>query len=245
MSLKTYNTLSLAPSKLQASLWMTQRVLLTPQELQKLFHSLPQFFLFSLSSVGPVESFALEKSMFLENYEAFFSTLYEQKDPRFQVHKKKLTVAMTADLDALHLVQASQDKYLVHLHRPVVVIGLSVFHYDAQAHKVMFSDHQQSAMRIGLEFKFPQFYQDPKTLQPVKHFTDKSNLNTQIFKAIQKWSRDHTQVLFLKSLNHPDLKLTPGCKIGNEALALSQKYDDFRQQRWSLTAARSASDVCV
>jgi len=245
MSLKTYNSASLAPSKLQASLWMTQRVLLTPQELQELFDSLPQFFLFSLSAIGPQERFALKRSTFLENYEAFFATLFEHKDARFQFHKKQLTVAMTADLDALHLVQAAQDKYLIHLHQPVIVIGLSVFHYDAESSKVMFTDHLQASIRVGLEFKFPQFYQDPKTMQPVKHFTDKTHLNTQLYKALQKWIRDHTKVLFLKSQNSLDLRLTPGCKIGDKAIERFGKFADFYQDGWRLCAARGASGACV
>lgn len=229
MTLKLNTDLLPAPTKLQASLWMSQRFLLTPKELQELFATLPCFQLYSLSHVGSKEGFYLSKEIFLELYSAYFASLFQKKDGSFYKFKKQLTVAMTCESETLYLTEPASGTFLIQIQKPTLVIGPCIFHYDASAKKIMYADHTTNAIRLGLEIKFPQFYQDPLTMQPVKHFTDPNNSNTKLFKAIQKWCRDHAKVVFLEKMESGE-RFSPACKIGNNCLVLLERCFDLQSQ---------------
>jgi hypothetical protein len=228
MNPKLDTSFSLPPSKLQASLWMSQRVLLTPEELIDLFGFLPSFELYSLSHVGSKEGFHVSKERFLELYKAFFMSFFHKKDMSFYTFKKQLTVGMTCKEYTLYLTEPSSGPFLIHMQEPSVVIGPCVFHYDNAAKKILYADHMTNAMRMGLEFKFPQFYQDPQTLQPVKHFTDPSNPNTRLFKGLQKWCRENAKVVFLEK--DAEERFSPGCKVGNQCLDQLSNFFDLQMQ---------------
>lgn len=229
MTLKLDTDLLPAPTKLQASLWMSQRFLLTPKELQELFATLPCFNLYCLSHVGSKEGFYLSKESFLELYSAFFASLFQKKDALFYKFKKQLTVALTCESETLYLTEPTKDIFLIHIQKPTLVIGPCIFHYDASAKKIMYADHKTNAIRLGLEVKFPQFYQDPVTLQPVKHFTDPNNSNAKLFKAIQKWCRDHAKVVFLEKKDAGE-RFSPACKVGKNCLSDMEKCFDVISQ---------------
>jgi hypothetical protein len=227
MNPKLDTSFSVPPSKLQASLWMSQRVLLTPDELIELFDFLPSFELYNLAHVGSKEGFHITKELFLECYKAFFMSFFHQKDASFYTFKKQLTVAMIGEEETLYLTEPSSGTFLIHMQKPSVVIGPCIFHYDSAAKKILYADHKTQAIRMGLEFKFPQFYQDPQTLQPVKHFTDLSNPHTRLFKALQKWCREHAKVVFLEK--KPEERFSPGCKVGNQCLEQLSNFFDLQR----------------
>lgn len=232
MTLKLDTDLLPPPAKLQASLWMSQRFLLTPKELEELFATLPCFHLYSLSHVGSKEGFYLTRESFLECYSAYFRSLFEKKDVSFYKFKKQLTVAMTCESETLYLTEPAKDTFLIHIQKPTLVIGPCIFHYDASAKKIMYADHKTKAIRLGIEIKFPQFYQDPVTLQPVKHFTDPNNSNTKLFKALQKWGRNHTKVVFLENKESHE-RFSPACKVGHYCLAEVERCFDVQSQRYT------------
>ena len=227
MSLKLDKDFDTAPVKLQASLWNSQRILLTPKELATLFQVLPYFEMFALSYTGPKEGFYQSKEQILNTYTAYFESLFSKKDALFHNYKKKLTLALSAQEDALYLTQPAENMYLIHMHKPVLYCTLCVLHYDSLSKKVVYADHQTKAMRLGLEIKFPKFYQDPNTLQPIHHLKDATNPNTRLFKALQKWSRDHAQVVFFESQETGD-RYCPACKIGKESLELLKNMADLQ-----------------
>lgn len=226
MSLKLDKDFETAPVKLKASLWNSQRILLTPKELERLFQDMPPFEMFALSFTGPKEGFYQTKEQVLKIYTAYFESLFSKKDRSFHQYKKQLTLAWTAQADALYLSQPSTALHLIHMCRPVVYCTLCVLHYDSLSKKILYSDHGEKAMRLGLEIKFPKFYQDPTTLQPIHHLKDSKNPNTRLFKALQKWCRDHAQVVFFETKDTKE-RYCPACKVGQESLHLLQNMADL------------------
>ncbi len=109
-----------------------------------------------------------------------------------------------------------------------------MFHYDSHEKKIMYADHKTNSIRMGLEIKFPQFYQDPQTLQPVKHFTDPNNSNTKLFKALQKWCREKAKVVFLEKIEGND-RFCPACKVGLDCLVDVEKCSDLKEQGYKAT----------
>jgi hypothetical protein len=167
----------------QGSKFLKIQVLCDREELKALFERLGEFWLFHLTGLGDGEPIGQER--FLEEYGKWVEGLKRGEVVEDGELKKVLAAALTKDLNALWKQEAG-GKFLVKMARPVVQVQAHFFTYSAI--DGVFRPMTMGAGSIfwGLQFSFPQIYQDPKTMEFFE--TD-----LQLFEEIRRWMRDFTR----------------------------------------------------
>jgi hypothetical protein len=196
MTLDPLSALPMASIKnersVQASKWMHIRVLLDVSELQELLtHSAPCF-LVNIASVCGKDQMLTTPEQLIKIYADYIVALQQGGRQHIQSYKKQLCCALSRTLDPFYLIQLQVEKFLVKLKTPAIRMQQFHFHYIADQDDFLTTYNLDHSISWGLELSFPQFYQDPETCLPVEIFKDVIHPNTQLFKAMQKWMRDHT-----------------------------------------------------
>jgi hypothetical protein len=209
----------------QASKWLYQRVLLSGVEMKNLFELLGAPFFFFLSKKGRQEDLVCFFDQFLKNYESYLTSLkFEEK----RVDKKDFFLAISKDLDPFYLMELNQQECVVKFKRPVILVELFSFHYLPNQDKFIEGAHLENEIRFGLQFSFPQFYQDFFTRKAVEHYKDEECENTLYFKSLQRALREISEPLHLK---HPCGKpQRVSYRIGFGCKELIEKHQDIKRQ---------------
>ncbi len=156
------------------SKWIKIQVLLDLSEMEELIRHLQPFYCLDTSRV--VSSFEHD---FLEDYKLYL------KDLKTPVR----SCIWTTSLDPLYAMKVGEDKYLIKSLLPTIQIQAHQFFYsdlDKKFHPMVLS---KESISWGIQFSYPQLYQDPKT----QAFHKCSDLpNTQLFLKLTKWLREYS-----------------------------------------------------
>lgn len=196
---------------MQATKWLKLPLFLSPEEIKALFESLGKIHIVPLSGVFRNGMEELSPSGYEALYRTYLEALYrgEPASP-----DKKLISAWTLDLDAIQVTPVASG-VLVKPRLPVVQVQPYWLNYsttDEKFHEMAFS---RESLSWGLQFSFPQLFQEPAHLEILK-VQEPDFPNAGLFKKIQRFSRAATvPTPFLlpngSSLNHP-------CRIGKAFL---------------------------
>jgi hypothetical protein len=172
----------------QGSKFLKIQVLCDAQELEALFDLIEPFWLFPLT--GLTDGMAISREKFLQTYNIWIEGLKKGKIPTDTELRSVLAAALTKDLDALWMQKVPNDKYLIKIAKPIV---------HAQAHYFTYSSIDEvfrpmtmgiNSIFWGIQFSFPQVYQDPKTMALLEV---EDSVNADLFQSIRKWSREYTR----------------------------------------------------
>lgn len=196
MTLDLLNTLPITAMKnersAQASKWMHVRALLDVSELQELLMQSVPCFLVNIASVCSKDQMLTTSEQLINIYAGYIAALQQGDRQHIQSYKKQLCFALSKTLDIFYLMQLQAEKFLIKPKIPAIRMQQFHFHYIADQDDFVTTYNLDHSISWGLEWSFPQFYQDPETYLPVEIFKDSTHPNTQLFKSIQKWMRDHT-----------------------------------------------------
>lgn len=172
----------------QGSKYLKFQVLCDAEELRTLFESIQPCWLFLLTGVGDGKAITTEK--FLAEYSSWVELLKQGKLPTDSQLRQILAAALTAELDALWKQEVPGSRFIVKMAKPVVQVQAHFFTYsDLDG---VFRPNTMGAKNIfwGLQFSFPQIYQDPKTMEllEVEEFP-----NAELFQKIKHWVREYTR----------------------------------------------------
>jgi hypothetical protein len=224
---------------LHASKWQHLRMLVSVCEFQALLERLGACYFVNVAKVCKVEESFVTKEKLLELYEQYLKALKEEKAFEDHSYKQQFSLALSSDLTPFYLMQVREEEVLVKLKTPAIRMQLFNFHYIEEENKFVFTQYRQESIPWGLEFSFPQFYQDPDTCQPVEILKDKQHPNTQLFKLIQQWMRDFTSPTAF--MIHQNKQVAP-FRLGKKCLMWINEYPSLRKQGlqvWDHHAHRS------
>lgn len=222
---------------LQASKWMYIRMLLDPEELIDLFSKITPAFLLNISTVCRYNSIMTSTQELIDVYTQYIQSLQEGRG--YQDYTKALSWALSSTLDPFYLMQLQEERFLVKLKKPVIRMQHFHFHYIFEQHSFILTHHAEHSIAWGLEFSFPQFYQDAHTCLPVEVFKNHHYPNTQVFKMMQKWVRDYTvPVPFIMDGNK---KVAP-FRLGKKCFKWIHLYPDLRKRGLAVYAHRNHHD---
>jgi len=188
----------------QAAKWLKVQALLDGVELQQLLEALMPHELFPLSGTYALEQLPLKN--FVPEYRGWIEQLQQGVVPQPMLK----ALCLTRDPEAIWLQQMPNSLYAVKPCRPYIQI---------QVHCMQYSDGQFRSMTFGpetifwgLQFAFPQVYQDPKTGQ----FVDEDlGPNEVVFRDLRRWVREYTtptpMLVDGKQINLP-VRLGKNCK---------------------------------
>ena len=189
----------------QGAKWLKIQVLCDGDELEDLFARLAPFWIFPLT--GVVDGLPIQPEVFLAEYRNWMLDLQRGMVPSDGVLRRLLACAFTEDLSALWLQRVTRG-YLVKIAKPVVQVQAHFFSYSPLDGVFRSMSLGQDSIFWGLQWSFPQVYQDPKTMEI--HEGGRGEL----FRKIQLWMRDRTRptpwIIEGKQVN-TSMRLGKGC----------------------------------
>lgn len=174
----------------QGSKWLKIQVLCDQEELKRLFDRLSPFKIYSLTGLKDLEQVSLSQEQFLEEYGSWIEGLKKGVVPSDAQLKKLLAAAFTRRSEALWLQQVSGNRYLVKIGEPVIQVQAHAFSYSPIDEVFRPLSMGSRSIFWGIQFSYPQVYQDPKTLDILEN---EESLNNELFQIIRQWMRDETK----------------------------------------------------
>lgn len=170
----------------QGSKYLKYQVLCDPAELETLFKEF--FHLYRLTGLN--DGMPLSQAEFLDEYSRWIEGLKEGKIPTDAQLKKILACAMTADLEALWLQPVPGNRFMTKIAKPLIQIQAHFFTYSSIDGVFRPMSMGPESVFWGLQFSFPQIYQDPKTFELLEV---EESINTDLFEKVKRWVRDTTR----------------------------------------------------
>lgn len=186
---------TVAEKPLQASKWLQSQALLSKEELEDLFKFLEESFNFYLYPCGVVcskEKGEISKTEFVEAYGKYINSLKHGETPDLAFYRTVFSPAMTITTDALFTIPVGEDRQIIRISRPVIQLQAHNIDYstvDKKFHSMVFGI---DSIAWGLQFSYPQLFQDNETKQVEIIKKNQTFPNTALFQLLQKWMRQHT-----------------------------------------------------
>lgn len=206
----------------QGSKWLKIQVLCELEEMNALCELLRPFWIFPLT--GVVNGDPIEEETFLSHYALWIEELKRGKVPEEKELKKVLACAFTDDLEALWL-QKVKEGFLVKIGKPVVQVQSHYFTYSTLDSVFRPMSMGKGSIFWGLQFSFPQIYQDPKTMEFIELGRQKHSL----FQKIQTWSREYTRAT--PFIDPTGKKVNSSIRIGKKALCWMSQHPQLIEQK--------------
>jgi hypothetical protein len=181
-----------AAPPLQASKWLKCPVLMDMDEMQALFTVLGDFGIFMTSSVLSNQEGLLDPQVFLNKYNDYIEDLKQGKLPIEGEIRPFFTSSFSIDPKALYFVPLSSSQRLLKIQQPVIQLQHHKFDYSPLDGKFRSMVLGPSSIFWGIQFSYPQLYQDPSTFQVQQVAEGDAFPNTALFRALQRWVRHHT-----------------------------------------------------
>lgn len=175
-----------------ASKWLSVALLVNAHEMQSLFQTLGTVYIYNVGSITKRGEGVITSEAFLSGYERYVHALRNGKIPEDSSYRTLFSSAMTVKEDHVYALHVGEEGQLIRIAKPIVQIQAHNLDYstaDGQFRPMVFG---MNSVLWGIQFSYPQLYEDPKTHAPIKVEDNASFPNTSLFKAIQKWARENT-----------------------------------------------------
>jgi hypothetical protein len=172
----------------QGSKYLKYQVLCDAEELKNLFVRLEKFSIYPLTGLGSGEP--IDQAHFCEVYGSWIEELKQGRVPSDAELRKLLACTFIADTDSLWKQEIPGGRYIVKMGKPVIQVQAHFFTYSPL--DAVFRPMTMGSNNIfwGLQFSFPQIYQEPKTMELLE--VDES-AEAELFQKIKQWVRDETR----------------------------------------------------
>jgi hypothetical protein len=177
---------------LRVSKWIKVQLLLESCEMKELFEQLSPFEIYCVSEVVDEKRAKISHQEFLEGYGVYIQTLKEGKVPDERVLKRLLSSVFTLSSDLLYGLEVGSGRWLVKALKPVIQLQLHHFFVSSVDQKFHSMTLGADSISWGVQFSYPQLYQDPKTHAFSKVVSSPDFPNTQLFLRLMQWIRKRT-----------------------------------------------------
>ena len=165
----------------QGSKWLKFQLLCDVEELSLLFNQLATSSLFLLTGVN--DGKPIPQAFFLEKWGKWIDGLKRGEIPSTEELRTLFASVLTDDLNALWLQEVTNG-YLLKLRKPVVHLQAHFFTYSSVDRIFRPMSMGQGSIFWGIQFSWPQIYQDPKSMQ----FCETGR--EFIFEVVRNWVRE-------------------------------------------------------
>lgn len=176
----------------QVSKWMKVQVLLSAEEMDFLLQELGKIHFVIVSEPVVPDQAILTPEKFSETYRRYVEVLERGMEPVAREFRAPFSSAMSRDLRPFYAIPVTQEKLLIKPKEPIIQLQAHSFLYSElkqEFHPMVFG---QKSISWGLQFSYPQWYQDGKTFQIHRVNTEASFRNTSLFSELMKWMRRFT-----------------------------------------------------
>ncbi len=224
-------------ASLQASKWLKVQVMLDADEMRGLIQALDPLFFVNVSQPVSADQTTISPSDFLTAYSEYVLQLQQGTVPSAETFRRFFSCALTSTLDAFYALKVGEEKYLIRPSIPVIQLQAHHFFYsdlDGKFHPMVLSEESIS---WGIQFSYPQLFQDPTTRQIVKVTSEFPN--TPVFSLLMKWVRNATlPTPFIIG----DRRVNSPIRVGKQSLAWLNTHPQLKQRGIGLYDHRTALD---
>ena len=174
---------------MQASKWLKIAVLADAQELAQLFSQAADAKLIPFGQVVDAKDTLVSLDSWLATYSGWIEELKQGHIPT-AASLRRLPLAWTLEDRALTVKEVPHGRFLLQPYEPVVQIQAHFFRYSPVDHSLRSMVFSQDTIFWGLQFSYPQIYQDPQTTEIV---STRPFPNTALFQRVRSWLRDTTR----------------------------------------------------
>jgi len=167
----------------QGSKWLKVPVLCDAEELEALFDD--SFFIVPLT--GLFDGKVVDAKRFLNVYAGWIEQLKQGMAPSDSQLREILACGWTETLDSMWLQEVPGKGFLAKISRPIVQVQAHYFSYSRIDRVFRSMSMGEGSIFWGLQFSFPQVFQDPKTM------AIQSTGKHPLFEKLRLWSRTYTR----------------------------------------------------
>jgi hypothetical protein len=173
----------------QAAKWLKTQALLSGDELEKLLDSLAPFELFPLSGAYPLTELPTSIEKFVVTYRGWIEQLQQGTLPTDESMRPYKALLLTQVPDNVWLQAMPSGRYLVKPCGPFIQVQIHHMTYSSVDKSFRPMTLSADSIFWGLQFSFPQVYQDPKTQEFIE---EEMGPNEDAFRVLRKWVREFT-----------------------------------------------------
>jgi hypothetical protein len=196
----------------QVSKWLSCQILLSLEEMQNLIDDLPDFFICVAGQISTLEDISREN--FLATYSNYVDGIKDGKLIDEAIYRPSFSSVFTTSLDCLYKIEFPGDKHMLRVCKPVVQLQAHRMHYSKLESKFRPMIFGSESISWGIQFSYPQIFQDNKTKEIVKCFNNPKFPNGTLYHRLQKWMRKNTiPTPFLEADKHiiSPIRIGKGC----------------------------------
>jgi hypothetical protein len=223
----------------QASKWLKSALLLSPEEMARLFEHFAPAELYVTGSVVTSGEGKIAPADFLEVYCNYINQLRSGLKPKKEELQPWFSCSATCDSASIHELNPAPGKKLLRVMRPVIQFQHHTMDYspaDGKFHSMVLG-HQ--TIDWGIQISYPQLFQDPATMRIVPVDGTDNFPNTPVFKIVQRWLREHTIptpfIVQGVTINAP-------IRLGKECLDWINSHPDLNRKGITIDTSRNHSD---
>lgn len=199
---------------LTVSKWLKHQVLLSEEEMHVLFGALPHFSIYNVSEVVTEDKIARE--VFLDVYGKYVAALQRGEEPQDKEYRRVFSSVFSVSPEVIGRQEMKEGRFLARPTRPVVQLQLHRFlasEVDGKYHSMVLG---QESISWGIQFAYPQIFQDPESKAFLKVTQSPEFPNTALFSQMAKWFRSFTVPVTFSWKG----KITPtAMRLGKECLS--------------------------
>lgn len=204
----------------QASKWVKCWALIDGEEMQNLLDALGDFWIFPIT--GFVDGNPISKAFFVAEYSRWIEGLKEGMIPTSEELRRLTASVFTEDLEALWLQEIATNRFITKIAKPLVQVQSHYFSYSSLDQVFRPMSMGKGSVFWGLQFSYPQIYQDPKTME----FCEVTSGG--LYRKIQLWMREKTRAtpFFVdgKKINAP-------IRLGKQCFSWIHKHPQLIEQK--------------
>lgn len=177
---------------LQVSKWIKVQVLLDQEEIVELFKKLDPFYFITVSKPVKEQNALVSQNDFLQAYLEYIQSLKKGKVVQDGYLRECFSCAMTRSKEVFYAMPVSEERLLIKPVLPVIQMQMHQFLFSSMDKVFYPMVLGQKTVSWGIQFSYPQFYQDPKTKEIVRVIKKDLFPNTELFALLMKWVRQFT-----------------------------------------------------
>lgn len=177
---------------LQASKWLSSQVLLHFDEMSALLNALGPFYLYSTGSIVKRGEEGYTKEQFLTFYKEYITALQQGVVPDEAYFRRPFSSVLTMTPEALYAIPIEADMQLIRIAKPIIQLQAHRMDYSKADGKFRSMTFGGDSISWGVQFSYPQLYQDGKTKEIHQVDSSEKCPNTSLFRTFQLWIRNNT-----------------------------------------------------
>jgi len=177
---------------LQVSKWIKSPVLLDTSEMRELLEALaPLVFCVGSEPVSSAEAL-FSPEQFLVLYAEYIAQIRSGQTPHEKPFRRAFSSMMSRSAQSFYAVTVGTDRYLIKPTCPVIQLQSHNFFYSTSDRKFLPMVLSKESVSWGIQFSYPQLFQDLATAQIGRVTSSEEFPNTELFQTLQRWLRSHT-----------------------------------------------------